>query len=168
MPFTPYHFGPHSCVALPLNRYIDFPIFLGANVIVDFEPLLALLYKLNYPLHGYCHTFLIGGLLGLIWAISAYPFRHLIGKAMSVLRLTYSPTLSKMAISGLLGVWMHVFFDAPLYYDIKPFYPLLANPLYDILSMNVVYIICELCFIPVVLIYIFLAFFRREKIANDS
>ena len=25
MPFTPYHFGPSACIALPLNKYLDLP-----------------------------------------------------------------------------------------------------------------------------------------------
>ena len=68
MPFTPYHFGPHATVALPLHRYLDVFVFIGANVVVDLEPLLVLTFHLNYPMHGYCHTLLIGGLLGLLWA----------------------------------------------------------------------------------------------------
>ena len=56
MPFTPYHFGPHATVALPLHRYLDVFVFVGANVVVDLEPLLVLTFHLNYPLHGYCHT----------------------------------------------------------------------------------------------------------------
>jgi hypothetical protein len=163
MPFTPYHFGPHACVALPLGRYIDVPVFIGANVIVDIEPLYVMLFKPDYPLHGYCHTFVIGGLLGVLWAGCAYPFRHLIGRAMSVVRLPYSPTFVKMAISGVLGIWMHVLFDAPLYSDIRPFFPLAANPLFGIVSMRAVYTTCELCFLPALLIYALLAFRRPRR-----
>jgi hypothetical protein len=57
MPFTPYHFGPHPCVALPLNRYIDIAVFIGANIMIELEPILVLTFKPNYPLQGYCHTF---------------------------------------------------------------------------------------------------------------
>jgi hypothetical protein len=41
MPFTPCHFGPSACIALPLNRWIDLPVFLLANVAIDIEPLLG-------------------------------------------------------------------------------------------------------------------------------
>jgi hypothetical protein len=167
MPITPFHIGPHSCVALPLNRYIDIPIFIGANVIIDVEPLLVLLFKFNYPLHGYCHTFLIGGLLGLIWAICAYPFRQLISQFMLSLRLPYYSTFAKMVISGVLGAWMHVLFDAPLYFDIKPFYPLAANPMFGIISVKAAYSICTLCFLPALVIYYF-RFYRGGENANDS
>ena len=78
MPFTPFHFGPHSCIGLPFYRSIDLVVFLGANIIIDLEPLLVLMNNFNYPLHGYCHTFLIGGLLGALLGIVAYLFRNII------------------------------------------------------------------------------------------
>ncbi len=101
MPFTPSHFGPHATVALPLRKYTDFPVFIGANIIVDIEPLLVMTFNLNYPLHCYCHTFLIGGLLGLAWGVATYPFRGFIEKMMTVLSLPYSPSRWKMAVHGL-------------------------------------------------------------------
>ncbi len=166
MPLTPFHFGPHACVALPLRRYIDVPVFICANVAVDIEPLLVMLFGLDYPLHGYCHTLLIGGLLGLLFAMAAYPFRPFIGDVMSLLRLTYSTTLLKMAVSGILGAWLHVLFDAVLYVDIKPFYPLSANPLYDIIPFNAVYVICTICFLPAFAMYLFLV--RSGRAKTDS
>jgi hypothetical protein len=157
MPFTPFHFGPHACVGLPLNRYLDVPVFLAANVVVDIEPLLVLTYRFDYPVHGYCHTLLIGGLLGLLLAVVAYPLRHGIGKAMSLFRLRYSPSFSKMAVAGVLGVWLHVLFDTPLYRDIKPFFPLAANPLYGIVTPVAVYLVCAICFLPALAVYSWLA-----------
>ncbi len=82
MPFTPFHFGSHATVALPLRKYIDIPVFIGANIVVDVEPLLVMAFNLNYPLHGYCHTFLVGGLLGLAWGVAVDPFRSFIEKMM--------------------------------------------------------------------------------------
>ena len=34
------------------------PTFILANVVLDIEPLLVLIMGLNYPLHGYLHTFI--------------------------------------------------------------------------------------------------------------
>jgi hypothetical protein len=161
MPFTPFHFGPHACVALPLQRYIDVPIFIGANVAIDIEPLLVMVYRFDYPLHGYCHTLLFGSLVGLMLGLIAFPFRKFIGKAMSLLRLPYSTTLLKMAVSGMLGAWMHILFDMPLYRDIKPFYPLSANPLYGIVSAKAVYGTCALLFLPALVIYLYMVCVRR-------
>lgn len=166
MPFTPFHFGPHACVSLPLYRRLDIPIFLGANVAIDIEPLLVMTLNLDYPLHGYCHTLLIGGLVGLLFAMAAYPLRRAIGRVMNRLRLPYEPTFGKMAVSGVLGAWLHVLFDAPIYTDIMPFYPSQANPLYGLLSIDAVYGICAACFVPALGIYIFVAFVRKRRSAE--
>ena len=58
MPFTPFHIGPHATVGLALQNYIDVPVFITANVAVDLEPLFVILFKPDYPLHGYFHSLL--------------------------------------------------------------------------------------------------------------
>ncbi len=161
MPFTPFHFGPHACVALPLQRYVDVPIFIGANVAIDIEPLLVMIYRFDYPLHGYCHTLLFGSVVGLLLGFVVFPFCKLIEKAMSLLRLPYSTSLLKMTVSGMLGAWMHILFDMPLYRDIIPFYPLSANPLYGVLSAKVIYGICALLFLAGLVLYLYMMFTRR-------
>ena len=172
MPFTPFHFGPHACVSLPLYRHLDIPIFIGVNVAIDVEPLIAVTYNLDYPLHGYCHTLLIGGLVGLVFATAAYPFRRLIGRMMASLLLPYTTTWKKMAVSGVLGAWLHVLFDSILCPEIRPFYPLNGNPFYRVLSPSTVYLICTACFVPAVLLYMYVVFIakrtRQEKVNSGS
>jgi membrane-bound metal-dependent hydrolase YbcI (DUF457 family) len=168
MPFTPFHFGPHACVSLPLHRHIDVPVFLAANIAVDIEPLLVMVYRLHDPLHGYCHTFLIGGLVGILLGFVLFPFRRAVGKAMFLFRLPYSSTLSKMLFSGILGAWIHILFDAPLYQDIRPFYPLSANPLYGLASMKTIYGISALLFLPALVMYLFIALSRTPKKEEGS
>ena len=77
---------------------------------------------------------------------------------MTLLRLPYEPTYAKMAVSGVLGAWLHVLFDAPLYRDIKPFYPLQANPLLGLLSSRTVYLVCSASFLPALALYLYVAF----------
>jgi len=163
MPFTPYHVGPHGCLALPLNRFLDIPVFIGANVIIDLEPLIVMTFNLDYPVHGYCHTLLIGGVLGLLWAFAAYPFRRALKAVMNVIRLPYSPSLAKMLISGATGACLHVLFDALLYNEMNPSWPLPGNPLYGHFSHKAVYTFCALCFVPTLLIYIALVVHNRKK-----
>lgn len=166
MPFTPYHFGPHGCVGLVCKRYLDLPVFVLANVAVDLEPLAVMVFGLSYPHHGYCHTFLIGAVVGIVWALIAYPFRDVIKVIMNAFRLTYSTTLIKMIVSGVLGVWLHVLFDAPLYPDIRPFFPWETNPLYGIVSRSVVYRFCAICFVPAIVLYVLAA--RNYRTRKDT
>ena len=162
MPFTPYHFGAHACASLPFHRQLDVPVFIAANVVIDLEPLLVMALDLDYPLHGYAHTLLVGGMIGLGFGALVYPFREPIGLLMGFLRLPYLPSWRRMMLSGMLGAWLHVLFDAPLYRDIRPFYPLQVNPLYGIASPHAVYTLCALLFVPAVLLYLYLAFFARK------
>jgi len=153
MPFTPYHFGPSACIALPLNKYIDIPVFILANVVVDLEPLVVILFGLNYPLHGLCHTFLIGTALGLVWGLLAYSARSFFKWLMQLFRLPYQTSTGKMVLSGILGIWLHVFFDAILYNEMRPFWPIASNPLYRVISYSVLYSVCEISCIAAVVIY---------------
>ena len=166
MPFTPYHFGPHGYVGLVFKRYLDLPVFVLANVAVDLEPLAVMVFGLSSRVHGYCHTFLFGTIVGIVWALVAYPFRDVIKVIMNAFRLRYSTTLVKMIVSGILGVWLHVLFDAPLYPDIRPFFPWDENPLYGIVSMFAVCRFCAICFVPAVILYVFLV--RNYRTTKDT
>ena len=70
MPFTPYHFGPSGFVGLVFRRWIDIPVFLLANVVIDLEPLAVILFDSGSSLHRLCHTFLFGTVLGIILSLA--------------------------------------------------------------------------------------------------
>lgn len=161
MPFTPLHFGPHALVGLSFEKRLDLPVFLGANIAVDLEPLMVMSLGLPYPLHGIFHTFPVGGLAGLVFATLCFPFRGHLNRLMKYLRLPYATSYTKMAVSGILGAWLHILFDSVMYYDITPFYPFQANPLLGLLSPFAVRAVCAACFIPALILYVVLAFFRR-------
>ena len=153
MPFTPFHFGPSACVSLPMGRHLDVPVFILANVAIDLEPLSVTVFDLAYPYHGYCHTFVVGTLVGIAWALVAFSGRRLLTRLMAWLRLGYDTSLRKMLVSAVLGVWFHVLLDAPLYRDIRPFWPIAANPLYAVVSPRAVYGFCAVSFIPALALY---------------
>ena len=151
MPFTPFHFGPSALVSLPLQKYIDVPVFVLANVVIDFEPLVVIVFDLKYQGHEYFHNFLIGSLVGILWGTAAYFGRGILKKIMRMLRLPYTASFRKMLISGVLGVWFHVIVDSIGYRDVKPFYPLDFNPMLGIMTRSTVYLFCMLSFIPAIM-----------------
>jgi membrane-bound metal-dependent hydrolase YbcI (DUF457 family) len=153
MPFTPFHFGPNATIGFIAKKYIDLPVFVLVNVTIDIEPLLVMVFGLQYPLHGYCHTFLIGSLIGALFAIAAYLNKRFILRIMSMFGLPYEADFKKMLVSSVLGAWFHVLLDAPIYPDIRPFYPHTLNPLYGIVSPITIYLVCSIFFIPVVYSY---------------
>jgi hypothetical protein len=163
MPFTPFHFGAHASIALPLNKKINGLVFILANVIIDIEPLLVIVFNFSYPLHGYAHTFIGASILGGIWGIAAYQFKIIFEKILKILKLPPIFSMKQYIISGISGAWLHVLFDAPLYTDIKPFYPIKINPLYGLISNTLMYKMCSLLFIPAVILY-FWSVNRYKKI----
>ena len=143
MPFTPFHLGPALCLGIPLRKYIHVPTFILANVILDTEPLLVLLLGLRYPLHGYLHTFIaavgVGIAFGLVMFLLERPMHPLYRKLLLEPDIAFKK--SQFMITGVLGTMLHVLFDSPLYLDIKPFYPLTANPLNGLGSSLEIYLL---------------------------
>jgi hypothetical protein len=131
MPFTPLHLGPALAIGLPLRKYVHAPTFIVANVILDIEPLIVLFFGLDYPLHGYLHTLLLAAAVGLILGYAMFKLeRHLKPVYGAVLLETGNELgVKSFAFAGVSGAMLHVLFDAPLYADIHPFFPVAANPL---------------------------------------
>ncbi|MFH0790225.1 MAG: hydrolase [Candidatus Omnitrophota bacterium] len=163
MPFTPFHFGAHACIALPVNKKINILVFVLSNVIVDIEPLLVMAFNLSYPLHGYAHTFIGSSMLGAAWGAIAYQFKTIFEKTLRILRLSSEFSMKQYILSGVLGAVIHVLFDAPLYADIKPFFPLKINPVYGLISKPLMYKICSLLFISAVMLYFWAVNKYRDK-----
>jgi len=164
-----YHFGPSGLIGLALRRYIDIPVFVLANVIVDLEVLAINLFGLGRPVHRYFHTLLIGAAVGAIWGSSAYPLRHLFKKIMQILRIPYETGFWKMVISGVFGVWLHVALDAIYSWDMRIFWPSEANPLWRLLSRYQVRVICIVCFLAALVLYaIAIASYTKQGEKNPS
>ncbi|MCP4708739.1 MAG: hydrolase [Planctomycetes bacterium] len=168
MPFTPFHFGPGGCLGLVGNRYLDLPAFLLANVVVDVEPLVVMTFRLDNPLHGYFHTFLVGGLVGLVWGVCVYGLRGVIKPSMELWGLVYKRGLVRAMVSGVLGVWLHVCFDGMIYSDIRPFFPEEGNPLLGLVGAGRLYSLCTLAFLPAVGIYILMVWRGRKTMKNSK
>ena len=166
MPFTLFHLGPWLLFGLLLLRYIDFPTFLVASVIVDIEPFLILTLDLDYPLHGFFHSFLGGTLLAFLLAVAMSNVRSALSPLMSFLKLEQTLSFKSILSAALFGVYLHILLDSPLYSDIRPFYPFDFNPF---LGNNMfigfeVYTLCVLSFIGGAVIYAIRLFLRRTVV----
>ena len=157
MPFTPYHFGPSGFIGLVFQKWLDVPVFALANVIVDVEVLVVMSFGLGWPSHRYCHTLLLGAVVGALWGVAAYPLRHLFKKIMQILRLSYQTNLRKMVISGVLGVWLHVLIDGACHFDVKIFWPSKNISLWQVVQRHLgkerVQTICVAFFIAAIVPY---------------
>ncbi len=147
MPFTPFHLGPALAFGLPLRRYLHAPTFVLANIILDIEPFLVLIYRFNYPLHGYLHTFLLASLVGALLGCAIFVlerFLQPVYKAFLLVPKNSSFKLKTFLFSGAFGAMLHVMFDLTLYSEIQPFFPITGNPLHNLLqtSQTNVYALC--------------------------
>jgi len=173
MPFTPYHFGPSGFVGLALRRWIDVPVFVLANVAVDIEVLVIAFFRLGYPPHRYCHTLLIGLVVGILWGLLAYPLRHLFKRLMHLLRIPYRTSLLKMLISGILGVWLHVLIDGIYHFDVRILWPNKAvylRRMTGYIDQQKIETICLYFFLAAVVPYVLavLSFLKDKRIQNRN
>jgi membrane-bound metal-dependent hydrolase YbcI (DUF457 family) len=155
MPFTPYHLGPSAGIGILFLKIFDITTLLIASIIIDIEPFLILLFNLNYPIHGFFHSFLGGGIAALITAIVFYLLRDRVKKITALLKLTQDSTFLKIIWTALFGVYLHIILDSFLYSDIKPFYPSTYNPFYGLFSAQQIYSFCSWSFLAAILIYLF-------------
>jgi len=166
MPFTPFHLGPGLLFGLLLLSYTDFPTFLVASVIVDIEPFLVLTLNLNYPLHGFLHSFLGGTLIAFIIAAAMSKLRSTFSPLMSFLKLEKKLSFKSILSASLFSVYLHILLDSPLYSDIRPFYPFDFNPLLSN-SMFIgfeVYTLCVLSLIGGAVVFVIRLVSRRIQL----
>ncbi len=172
MPFTPYHFGPSVFIGLVFRKWIDFPVFVLANVIVDFEVLVIMLFTLDWPKHRYCHTFLIGTAVGALWGLAAWPLRNLFKKLMKLFRIPYKTSLPKMVISGILGLWLHILIDGAYHFDVKILWPNKIISLWKMIHRHLdqgkIETICLIFFTAVLVAYVFAvrSFSKNRRLQN--
>jgi membrane-bound metal-dependent hydrolase YbcI (DUF457 family) len=141
--------GPALLLGLLFLRYIDFPTFLIANVVVDIEPFLVLALGLNYPLHGFLHTFVGGTIVALILGLTMEGFREPLSQLLSLFKLEQDFSFKSVLLASIIGVYLHILLDSFLYIDIQPFYPAGINPLYvgTAAAEILVYSFCAWCFL---------------------
>ena len=169
MPFTPFHLGPVLVIGIIFIYYIDFPTLLVASVILDIEPFLVLLLDLDYPLHGFFHSFLGGTIVILPLSFIMFKIRPTLNPITDFFKLKQKSSFLNILAASILGVYSHILLDAPLYTDIQPFFPLNLNPFLDIsgLSGVTIYLFCVYCFITAIMLY-FIRLAIKFKKKNEN
>ena len=147
MPLTPYHWGPNFRIGMSFLRIFDFPTLLIASIIVDIEPFCVLLFDLNYSLHEFFHSFLGGSIGAVLTAAAMYFLKDYFKKVMAGLKLEQDSSLKKILWTSFFGVYAHILLDAPLYCDMRSFYPFQINPFYGMFSSQHIYLFCTFSFI---------------------
>ncbi len=147
IPFTPFHFGPvlFAKGCFPHRNWLT--PFILANVFIDCEVLYCLRFSLH-PIHGYCHTYIGGTLIGAFAAVVAYGGLRAVLHLAPVTWFTAIRTVSKRklicdsAVSGLVGGISHVLLDSLMHRDMNPFWPFVnGNALAGIVGVGILHIV---------------------------
>jgi len=163
MPLTPFHWGPSSWIGIIFFKIFDFPTLFISSVIVDIEPIFVILFNLNYPLHGFFHSFLGGSILAILTAIIMYLLRNYIKQIMAVFKLKQDSSFLKILWTSLFGVYFHLLLDSFMHTDMKPFYPLEINPFLNLISVRQIYSFCTWSFLIGLIAYLIRLIFLKVK-----
>jgi membrane-bound metal-dependent hydrolase YbcI (DUF457 family) len=155
VPFTPFHLGPALVIGIILIYYIDFPTLLVASVILDIEPFLVLLLDLNYPLHGFFHSFLGGTIIILLLSFFMFKIRPILNPITDFFKIEQKSSFLNILTASIIGIYSHILLDAPLYSDMQPFFPLNFNPFLNASGVPeiTIYLFCAYCFIAAIMLY---------------
>jgi membrane-bound metal-dependent hydrolase YbcI (DUF457 family) len=156
MPFTPFHFGPGFLICLTFLSFIDIPTFLIASVIIDIEPFLVLVFHLNYPLHGFFHSFLGGFIAAALLAMVMSKIRRYFTPLITFFKIEQSISFKKILFSSTCAIFIHILLDSPIYLDIQPFFPFEFNPFYrsTVMPGLIIYLLCAWCFVGAIFVYV--------------
>ena len=165
MPLTPFHLGPALLFGLVFFSFLDFPTFLLANVIVDFEPLTVMFLRLDYPLHGFFHSFLGGTLVALLLSAVMTKIRKYFSPLLSSFKLEKKASFKSILAASLSGIYIHILLDSQMHMDIQPFYPLSLNPFLNRTASSIlaIHIFCLLSFIAGLIAYGIRIFLIQRK-----
>lgn len=163
MPFTPFHLGPSSWIGLLLLKIFDFPALILSSIIVDVEPFLIIVFNLDYPLHGFFHSFLGGFIMAVVCALIIYSLKDWTKKITLFLKISQESSFKKILWTSFFGVYLHVLMDSFLYKEMNPLFPLKGNPFLGIFSSQQVYFFCVGSFLIGTVLY-YIMFLKKKNI----
>jgi len=142
MPFTPIHLGPGLAFKAVGGSHFSFMVFGGAQVLMDIEPLLGILRD-KPILHGLSHT-LAGALaIGMLAGVIGKPVSWAVLRRLNI---PHAPLTWTASFAGaLLGSFSHIFLDAVMHADMRPWWPFRTdNPLLYLMGIDRLHLACAL------------------------
>lgn len=166
MPFTPLHLGIGTCFKAAQNQRFSWVIFAGAQVLMDVEPLLGLIFNWD-TLHLYTHNLLGALLIGGVAVLWGRPIGQFTLKKLSY--KNWKITWRVAIYSALIGSFSHVLLDALMHADMYPFFPLsMKNPLLHLVDYTVIFWGCVLSLLIGAIILIIRMFNDRTERLNNG
>lgn len=144
MPLTPFHLGPGLLIKAATPRQFSMAAYSLAQVVIDVESGYYIV-RGEYPVHRQAHTFLLGGLIGMLCGLIVSRVGRRWARPRDVIPETLAAEfrLPVAVVSGIFGGVFHSVLDGIMHEDIRPFRPFTdANPLRDLVSIQVLYLFC--------------------------
>ena len=144
MPATPFHFGPGLLVKAAAPRQFSMAAYSLSQVVIDLESGYYMLRGAT-PVHREAHTFVIGGLIGLLCGLIVSRVGAWFARPRDAVpeALAAEYRLPVAVVSGVFGGIFHSVLDGIMHADIRPFRPFTtANPLYALVSVEILYLFC--------------------------
>lgn len=134
--------GPAVVLKSFFNRRFSIVVFGTTQVLIDLEPLFALLTGVG-RLHGHSHTYVAAIFIALgTTTILKISFEKV--KLLNPLQFNWTVGL----VSGFIGTISHVALDSIMHTDITPLAPFAeTNSLHGILSLRDLHLFLELSFV---------------------
>lgn len=145
MPFTYFHVGPGLLFGLLLIRYVDFPTFVLANVVVDWRAGLVYLGLLSGPRHGWMHSYLGSLAFSFLLIGAMIRLRPSMDGTLRDLHVHQAVSRGRIVTGAVLGVTVTVTIDAFHHPRMQPFLPLPGNPLYGYFSTHEMRLFTAFC-----------------------
>lgn len=146
MPATPFHLGPGLLIKAAAPRQFSMAAYSLALVVIDVESGYYLLQG-EYPVHRQAHTFLLGGLIGMLCGLIVSRIGGWWARPRDAVTeaLAAEFRMPVAVVSGIFGGIFHSVLDGIMYADIRPFRPFTeANPLYELVSIRTLYLFCTI------------------------
>lgn len=151
MPITIFHLGPGLLCKAIAPRYFSWTLFALVNVMIDLEPVLNYLMT-GDPAHRYLHTYLGATCIAVLAVIVGKRHceqflgwwnNHLNARQARWLATERSIGIAAAWSGALLGAWSHVFVDAFMHYEMKPFWPWSeANGSHGLVDIDLLHWLC--------------------------
>jgi hypothetical protein len=146
MPATPFHLGPGLLIKAAVPRQFSMAAYSLAQVVIDVEAGYYLLQG-EYPVHRQAHTFLLGGLIGMLCGLIVSRIGGWWARPRDAVpeALAAEFRMPVAVVSGVFGGIFHSVLDGIMHEDIRPFRPFTdANPLYELVSIRTLYLFCTI------------------------
>ena len=155
MPFTPFHLGPAILLGILLVKYVDFPTFVAANLLVDWRATLVFFGIIDGPLHSWPSTYPGSLLTAAFLAVSMIYIRPLLDNQLREAGIVQAFDRKSIFIAAFLGVIIHVTLDAFHHPMIDPFLIEGFKPLYGLLSTTEVRLLCTSALVASIPVYLY-------------